>query len=203
MDDTCKSILIGSALGDGHITRIRSKKGTSSLYVKYSPKSKEYINWLYNSLKPIGVGKLQKRKNGQRQFNTRVSVEIGKYRKLFYPDGIKIVPRNIKELLTDPLSLAVWYMDDGTLDFRELYHCNISIATYGFTFQECKLLTDMLWDNFGVKSSVTKCTMRGKVYPRLYLWTEGTSRFLDLVEPYVSEISCMHHKIITPSLYIL
>jgi len=98
------------------------------------------------------------------------------------------------DLLVDPLSLAVWYMDDGTLDFRELYHCNVMIATYGFTFSDCKLLENTLWQNFGIKSSVTVCTMRGIKYPRLYLWSSGTNTFLDLVKPYI--LPCFKHKII-------
>ena len=128
------------------------------------------------------------------RFYTKHSVLIGEYRKLFYPQGRKIVPDNINELLTDPLSLAVWYMDDGTLDFRETYHCNVMLATYNFTFDECKLLVGMLKENFGIHSSVTKCTMRGKVYPRLYVWAKDTLRFLDIVDPYM--LPCMSHKTI-------
>lgn len=35
------------------------------------------------------------------------------YYELFYPQGKKIIPLNIGELLT-PVSLAYWAMDDGT-----------------------------------------------------------------------------------------
>lgn len=202
MDNTCRSILIGSVLGDGHLTKIVTLNGTSSLYLKYSPQYYEYLLWLYNLLEDIKPGKVGHRKNGQSQFFTKKSQNLGNYRKLFYPKGIKIVPKNIKSLLTDPLSLAIWYMDDGTLDFRELYHCNVLFATYNFTFQECKLLVDVLKENFDIKSSVTKCTMRGKVYPRLYIWSKSTHRFLDLVEPYVRQLSCMSHKMIKPSIIL-
>ncbi len=200
MNDICRSILIGSVLGDGHLTKITTRNLTSSLYVKYSQRYHEYILWLYDSLGDINPGKLGCRKNGQYQFNTRKSLVLGEYRRLFYPEGIKIIPPNIKELLTDPLSLAVWYMDDGTLDFRENYHFNSHFATYNFTFQECKLLVDTLKENFGMKSTVTKCTMRGKVYPRLYVWSESMNTFLDYIDPYVSQLSCMSHKIVNPSI---
>lgn len=107
---------------------------------------------------------------------------------------MKIVPPNIEEILTEPISLAVWYMDDGTLDFRELYHCNVMIATYGFTFSDCKLLVNTLFHNFGIHANVTKCTMRGKIYPRLYVWAKDSIKFIDLVESYI--LPCMKHKVI-------
>lgn len=38
---------------------------------------------------------------------------IKKLQRLFYPNGIKIIPKGIIEKLT-PLGLAMWYADDGT-----------------------------------------------------------------------------------------
>lgn len=192
MNKTQSAIIIGSVLGDGYITKLRRTKGSASMEFKYSDKYLGYLNWLYSMLKTIGVGKISSHQNNQHRFITKSSVEIGVYRKIFYPEGKKIVPLNIKELLTDPLSLAIWYMDDGTLDFRELNHCNIMIATYSFTFEECKLLVGVLAENFGIKASVTKCTMRGKVYPRLYIWSKDTTEFLNLVDPFIHP--CMSYK---------
>ncbi len=192
MDKTCQAIIIGSVLGDGHIRRIVTSGGSTNMEFKYSDKYYDYLLWLHSKLKPLGVGKISAHQNNQHVFHLKHSVELGVLRYIFYPKGKKIIPQNIKELLTDPLSIAVWYMDDGTLDFRELYHHNVMIATYSFTFEECKLLVEALEENFGIQSSVTKCRMRGKVYPRLYIWSRSTTKFLNLVDPYL--VPCMYYK---------
>lgn len=194
MNEVCKAIIVGSILGDGHVTRVTSRLRLSQMEFKYSDKSFEYLKWFYDSLSCLGLNPVRSHPNKQHYFRIRSSAEIGEFRELFYKDGVKIIPNNIKSLLTNPLTLAVWYMDDGTFDNREKYHCNPLIATYSFTFQECKLLVQALNDNFGIHASVTKCVMRGKVYPRLYIWSESTIKFFDIVRPYI--LPCMKYKII-------
>ena len=203
MNEVCRNLIIGSILGDGHVVRIKTRKGTSQMEFKYCAKYLEYLHWIHETLSSHGlkVGAVKPHQNNQFYFRTPHTKEYGKFRKLFYPYGIKIVPSNIKELLKDPLSLAIWYMDDGTLDYRKNYHFNPMLATYNFTFQECKLLTDVLGENFGIKATVTKCTMRGKIYPRVYIWSQSSHRFLDVIRPYY--LSCMNHKFIEEYLIAL
>lgn len=198
MDSTAKSIIIGSILGDGYISKPTKFKKTCYMEFKYSDKYFEYLKWLHSSFKSCDPGIFSSHQNGQHKFVLSYSKELGKLRELFYREGRKVVPSNIDELLTNPLSLAIWYMDDGTLDNRKKYHLNAMLATYSFTFQECKLLMDTLQSNFGVKSSVTRCQMRGKVYPRLYIWAKDTIKFLDLVRPYI--LPCFEYKVTPVSL---
>lgn len=107
-------------------------------------------------------------------------------KKAFYPnEGKKIVPPNIKELLSSPLALAIWYQDDGTLDFRDKYHRNAMFATHCFSFEDCTLLKDTLQENFGIKSSVCKCRMRGKMYYRLYVFSASMEIFVEAIRPYI------------------
>lgn len=119
---------------------------------------------------------------------TKPSKALGELFELFYQGTTKVVPDNISQLLTSPLALAVWYMDDGTLDRRVGNHFNPMIATYGFSFEDCIKLSNALNNNFDVKSSVTRCTMRGKVYPRLYIQSASTSRFLSIIKPFVQPV---------------
>jgi hypothetical protein len=196
MNDVCRNLIIGSILGDGHVAKIRTEIGTSQMEFKYCARYLEYLRWIHFTLESNGlrVGEIKPHQNNQYYFRTPHTKEYGRLRKLFYPMGVKIVPSNIKKLLVDSLSLAVWYMDDGTLDYREKYHFNPMLATYNFTSQECELLIDVLRDNFGIKASVTRCTMRGKVYPRVYVWSKSAEHFLDIIKPYY--ISCMRRKFI-------
>lgn len=56
------------------------------------------------------------------------STFYGEMWKVFYPQGKKRIPNLLSELLTEPLSLAVWYMDDGYYFPRER-ECYLYLGT--------------------------------------------------------------------------
>lgn len=188
-----QSILIGSILGDGWIDA--PSKGGSRWIIKYDDKYLPYLNWLYLKLRPLGLCEMKTKRGNYHQhyFSTKTSLEIAVWRKLFYPKGKKIIPNSIKKLLIDPISLAVWYMDDETLDNRSKNHFNASIATYCFSYVECLLLASTLMKNFKVEAKVHKCTMRGKTYYRLYIKSKSMSKFINLISKYIQP--CMAYKI--------
>ena len=97
------------------------------------------------------------------------------------------MPATIGELLTDPISVAVWYQDDGTLDRRARYHWNVRLATYCFPYEDCVLLKEILKKNFGLEVSICRCAMRNKVYYQLYVPTKSMERFMEVVRPFIHE----------------
>ena len=174
-------------LGDGHLTEFSGQSRKSSLLIKSNDKTLPYLEWLHQELQPLGVSELRPKKNyHQHYFRTKWSEEIGELRSLFYPEGKKIIPRNIKELLIRPITLAIWYQDDGTLDARSKYHYNALFATHCFSFHECVLLAETLKENFDLDVSVCKCQMRGKIRYRLYVKSKSMKRFIDLVRPFIN-----------------
>ena len=179
-------IAIGSILGDGYLTAL-SKKGKSRLWIKYDDKAFSYLMWIRDKLKPFGVGLVKKKKGyNQHYFLTDSSDILGGLQKIFYPDGhTKCVPENIRKLLLKPIALAGWYMDDGHFDWRFKYHRNPTIATYCFSHKDCICLTETLCENFRIQSKVHKCTMRGKVYNRLYILSNSVDKFFNLIKPYI------------------
>lgn len=92
---------------------------------------------------------------------------------------------DIQDLLKDPLSLAIWYQDDGTLDKRSKYHWNAMFATYCFPYNDCELLATAVRQNFDIEMSVCRCQMRGKMYYRLYVLSKSMRRFIEVVRPYI------------------
>lgn len=56
------------------------------------------------------------------------SAIYGELWKIFYPQGKKRIPNMLSELLSDSLSLAVWYMDDGYFFPRER-ECYLYLGT--------------------------------------------------------------------------
>ncbi len=179
-----RSILIGSVLGDGYLD-FDGYVGTR-LYVKQSKEKKDYVFWLYKQFSNLCRSRPKQRKdNNQWYFGTRYFKEFTEIRNKFYDNRVKIIPRDITIFLKEPLSLAVWYMDDGTLDFRPKSHFSFSLAVNCFSLSEVKILSRVLKDNFGIISSVNYSLCRGKRYPRLYIGKNGRDRFLSIVRPYI------------------
>lgn len=194
MSEEIRAILTGLVLGDGYLTPFVGASKRSSLDMKCDNKSFSYLRWLHKKLKPLGVSELKPKKNyHQHRFYTKRTEEIGELRSLFYPQGKKVIPCNVQELLKNPLTLAVWYQDDGNLDCRDRYHYNAMFATYCFSFKECKLLAQALKENFNLDVRVCRCTMRGKVRPRLYVASKSMEEFICLVKPYVN--TCFAYKV--------
>lgn len=192
MDQLCKNILVGSILGDGWLTK--SSRIGAHWTIKYDDKSLSYLEWLYSMLRQLFPRGIRQKKNYHQHFiYSKSSPEISEFRKVFYPNGVKIVPSQIKFLLTDPLSLAIWYMDDGSLDKRHKYHLNATIATFCFSYEDCALLANTLKENFGVEARVHKSTMRGKEQYRLYIVSSSMSRFIKIIQPYIQP--CFLYKI--------
>src|SRR3990172_2455595 len=179
------AILIGSILGDGYLSGIVSKKETSSLALKYDSKYLGYLKWLHRELEELEPSPIKKKKGyHQYQFRTQARQDIGELRKIFYPTGTKVIPADIANYLRDPLTLAVWYQDDGCLDYRPKYHANVQLATHCFKKQECALLTKSLATNFALDARVCSCKMRGKQRYLLYVTSRSMNSFMQLVEPY-------------------
>lgn len=188
-------VAIGSILGDGCLRRLSKRKMSSQLYVSQHSSKLPYLEWLHSILgKGFAMNPIKPKKGyEQHYFDTRPEMVLGYLRENFYPEGKKIIPGDIKNLLKYPLSLAVWFMDDGTLDRRSKYHYNAMIATYSFSFDGCENLSEALRKNFGLEVSVTRCKMRDKIYPRIYVKSKSMDRFTSLIRPYIHSI--FHYKV--------
>jgi hypothetical protein len=115
-----RDVLIGMILGDG-VLELNGRY--PRLRADHSPKQKEYVRWKYKMFSNFISGKIRcfigkrNKKTGKRythcKFDTISSPIFEPFYKVFYRSGKKEIPKNIKELLKSPLSLAVWFMDDG------------------------------------------------------------------------------------------
>lgn len=194
MSEEIRSILVGLILGDGYLTKFYGLSRKSRLDVKGDDKCLEYLRWLHRKLRPLGVSDLKSKKNyHQHRFYTRATKEIGELREIFYPNGEKVIPEDIADYLKDPLTLAVWYQDDGTLDCRSKYHYNALFATHCFSLRECRLLAKALGENFSLDVRVCRCKMRGKIRYRLYITSKSMTRFISLVKPFIAP--CFNYKV--------
>jgi hypothetical protein len=187
-----KEIVIGTLLGDGYLEFDGFK--ASRLQIKQCEFKKEYVFWLYEELKNlVRTPPKQRKDNQQWYFSTRSLEELDSLRILFYNERRKLVPLTIEKLLVSPLSLAIWFMDDGTLDYRVKSHCSFTLSTDSFSINEVRLLQEVLLKRFEIQSSIQTPSSRGKKYVKLYIGKHGRENFLEIVKPYI--LSCFNYKL--------
>ena len=187
-----QDVLVGLMLGDGSL-EYNGYRGTR-LQVKQAEARREYVEWLYSYFAPMTRTPPQRRNDtNQWYFGTRFTAEFERIRKIFYENRTKIVPGNIAELFDSPLTLAVWFMDDGRLDYRAKSHHAYHISTDSFTEEEVRRLQKLLSERFGIAAKMYLSLCRGKRYPKLYIGKEGRDAFAEAVAPYI--LPCFAYKL--------
>ena len=179
-------------LGDGNL-EFNGYRGTR-LQVKQSEERMEYVFWLYSQFAHMTKTPPQQRPDTRQwYFGTRFFENLEELRNIFYARRTKIVPENISELFQSPLTLAVWFMDDGHLDYREKSHYAYHISTDSFTESEVRMLQKLLLEKFGIVAKTYLSLCRGKKYPKLYIGKEGRDVFTKTVTPYI--LPCFRYKL--------
>ena len=185
-----REIIIGSVLGDGYLVPNWSKTNYA-LKITRSGKQKEYVEWQYESLKPFVLKKPRWYERTQSYTIGTIShSEITKLYSIFYPNGKKIIPNVMAEYIQSPLTLAVWFMDDGNVVKNKEgkvygYHLN----TQSFSVLENKMLVGMFQNQLGIKCTIQK----NNGYVRLYINSESKNKFAKLIKPFV--IPSMQYKL--------
>ena len=189
--DRQMEILAGSLLGDAYI----SKRG--AIQIEQGENQKEYLLWKHRELKSIVSGKVshvfRKKKNGTRSSSYRFFSKqyFRPWRKSMYRSGRKITPPSVLELIT-PLSLAVWYMDDGC----KKNNYSVIISTDSFSAKSLKKLRIMLQEKWFINTRIAFKTTANKKYRRLTIGSYDLVRFFELIRPYI--IPSMQYKISDP-----
>lgn len=101
-----------------------------------------------------------------------------------YINGKKTITKAMADKLT-PVSLALWYLDDGTIRHRNKDDRNspaIQISTCGFSKEENEILIEMLQNRFGVEANLR---LEKNKYWTIYITTKGTEVFLNLIKDYI------------------
>ena len=192
LTDEQRDILVGTLLGDGHL-ETQNKGRTFRLKVEHSINQQDYVDWLYSKFKNLVLTKAQvkeqqvKGKLYQKYwFSTVSNGAMRFYGQLFYQNGKKVVPKLIAKLVT-PLSIAVWFMDDGSL--KSVHHRARIINTQGFDVQDLQRLQDVLLKKFNITTTLRE-QREGK---QLYIPSTEVDKFITLIKPFI--IPSMEYKI--------
>lgn len=135
----------GELLGDGCLV---SQSSYSACFV-YGSKFPKYVKYISKTLDSFGIkqcGKIYKahnKKNGCYYYcyASLYYAELLLLRNTWYPNGKKIVPRDIR--LT-PLTVRQWYIGDGSLLNPRNASSNIKLYTCGFPVSDVKWLVEEL-----------------------------------------------------------
>ena len=152
-------------LGDGYIQA--TGKHNARLRLEHGGAQKDYLIWKMRQFPKLFQGKpmyLERKHpvSGETYKYYRVqsnsNPDLGKWRKMFYPDGKKMIPESLPNILTQPEGLAVWYMDDG-------YYDPINKGSFLYlgrvTKQEAEIARDTIERNFRIASKVYDKKQKG------------------------------------------
>ena len=185
-----KQLILGSLLGDASINANDKNGGYRCVHFTQSDKQIAYFNYKKSLLGKYALGE-RTRTSGygslMHDMHTTTNLELNKFLNEYcMKNGKKFVTQEWCNEL-DPMGLAFWYMDDGSISNRDndRLGCRIHIATNGFSLQENETLANMLRDRFGIETTIgDKETYKGYT---LILDVKNTERFCSLIAPYVCD----------------
>lgn len=192
-----KETLIGVLLGDAYLRRPKPNHNTKLVFDQSNSLHKDYLLHLYEVFEPFTVSspKVTNRKPDIRtgkvynsiKFSTLSLPCLNYYYELFYPNGKKIVPNNIDELLT-ARSLAYLIIDDG----GKSYYGQTIIHTRSYTKFEVELLQKAIWTNFGLTSRLEE-KVKDQYILYIQVRQDVKKKLYNLVQPYMH--SSMMYKL--------
>ena len=110
---------------------------------------KDWINKAPEVRKRTSLGKIVETYG----FTTYTSSIFTFYAEQFYQNKKKIIPKMIDKIIT-PQSLAIWFMDDGSIKSKA--HKALVIHTHGYSKDDLLLITKVLDQKFGLKIGLQK-----------------------------------------------
>lgn len=191
-----KEIVYGSLMGDA------KKCSPSSVGFGHCIEQKDYVLWLFEEMKTVAsinslkeITQFDERYQTSRvscRFYTHANTDLENIIAEFYKDGIKKVSSEILSKLT-PLSIAVWYMDDGVTDFNyrniSKYETDCSptymFCTQSFSKEECEMICSWFFDVYGISAGLTEKMSKGGIKYMVTIDKKSNASFVDLISSFI------------------
>lgn len=197
LSNKCKEVILGSLLGDGSL-KIHEPYKNPRFSFRHSIKQEEYFFWKAGQLNEISSENCwwKQEKNGlggtMFRYQSIATDSLMDLYKLTHKNGKLVIWRKWLNKLT-PLSLAVWWLDDGSLitNGRRGVLC-----TDPFSYDEQKLLSRYLLKVWGIETHFGKIrrTHNGKIKEYYRLWirsSEELMKLLRLILPHIKVASML------------
>ena len=151
-------------------------KTNALLEINHCLAQKSYVDWKYKQLADLVQTPPKERTNNAARvayrFVTRSLPQLTPYYALFYREGTKRVP----EIELSPLSLAVWFMDDGSRSRSAVY-----LNTQQFRIEDQMQLLRILEEQWEIRGALNV----DKSYRRIRLTVTGTQELARLIKPHL------------------
>ena len=202
LSQEAKDVIVGSLLGDGHVT----KGGYFS--EKHSEKQIEYLEWKGKALKEILTNKSfyytkaydNRYGSTNHSFCLRTITHSFLYelRNKFYKEirgkWTKVIPNDMANMINEKV-LAIWFMDDGYTGWG--YRNGIKkysntkpqckISSESFTLEENNILREILKSKFGLISTIRfKGDSKKFVKPFIKFNAESSVKLTKIVKPFAT-----------------
>lgn len=178
-------LVVGSLLGDGWM---RASSATSAAFLEgHCLAQAEYTRWKAQIMEPFAysLSEVVKKDKGREfrtlRMGTHSCPQLRSYYDLFYPEGKRVFPPNLSDLMT-PFVLAVWYMDDGSVSKR-------GAPSIAFGLDVLSLERAM----GALRKVGLEPTVYGEGGNRTIHFLKQDLVFRDLVAPHIPE--CMSYKV--------
>lgn len=182
-----EQVLLGKLLGDASLSDC--EKNSANVVFGHSMKDYEYAKLTKQALGDLDSGNEYFNTSGfgspMVSYRTVNSVWIKNKFSSFYEKStvegkkrVKVVPEWVADELT-PISLAFWYMDDGSLGRDDIQEARAGFATCAFTEKDCRILMK------GLKKLGINSVYKNWDYSRIILNADDAERLFLLIAPYI------------------
>jgi len=189
-------LIIGSLLGDGCVAKHHTGINGCRFIESHSIKQLEYLTWKKDILENFVSNKIRFIDNSKNKsygngiscvFETVLHKDFDQFYNAFYKNKIKKVPSNIQ---LSPLSLFVWFCDDGSVFKNGSNSFVASFHTESFDKESIEILRNILKNKFSIKTFVVNAKNK---YSIIRMNNANYIKFCDVVKEYT--VPCMNYKI--------
>ena len=199
LSDQSKTIILGSLLGDGSL-KIHHPYKNARFSFRHSIHQKDYFDWKVKHLKEISSDKYvwQQKPDGfggvKLRYQSRALEALTELHCTTHKRNKLRIKRKWLNLLT-PLSLAIWWLDDGSIigNGRKGVFC-----TDDFSHDELKILAQYLKKVWKIKVAIGRVGKTGRRKDQYRLWIRSTGdlkKLLRIILPHI-KVSSILSKII-------
>lgn len=182
--------VLGTTLGDACIRKEGKNKNARICFVQSEAQKELFMSKVDIMGEFMGTYKLFESQTDPRTGHTYKSIrgathahpEFTKIYNMIYKDGKKRITQEYVDMITHPIAIAYWFMDDGTNDGTFSTNC--------FSLEEVEMLQGLLF-KLGIENTSISKTSKGFV---LRVLSKSREKFDNLIKPYM--IESMKYKLI-------